>query len=294
VAYAPGTNDVEIGGGVNSPDAGTAGDDCPTTDMPPSDPAALRVYNLIEGTEHARLQQAIGQYVCGTSPIYRGTFAAQDNAGSFGLVDGVITAGPVIASVQTSFERDFLGCGDETVMGVRALVVLATAQSRAIRLFQILGGDGSTYSSLVSQPQTLWSGSSPMCDGCVADLRGDAPASLSLGPVTMTASCAGTTPLEVTLSGQLTMLPNPSLADILEMNQPFGTYGTPPAFVQQGDDMVAPADGVLYEVTYIVNETGMATPFHLEWYVSSQTPTLFGLRNFRVDPPQPLCGRSPD
>jgi hypothetical protein len=295
----PNPPDVELDV-TGTPDAGTPSENCPTTDTPPSDPAALRVYDLVEANQHALLQQYIGQYVCGTGWIYRGTFAAQDNSGSTpigGAVDGVINSGPVIAAVATSWSTDdyFETC-TQPVTGVRALLVIASAQSKAIRLFQVLGGDGTTYSSLIQNPGITVSGASGACDGCVADLRGAAPASLAVGPVTMTGQyCDGMTPLEVTVSGQLTILPTPSAADILEMYSVFPAdivAPAPPPFAQQGNEMVATVDGTLYEIVDPVLPTGSATPFHLDWYVNSQDVTVFGLRNFRIDATLPICANT--
>ena len=292
-------NDVELDV-TSTPDAGTPSENCPTTDTPPSDPAALRVYDLVEANEHVLLQQIIGQYVCGTGWIYRGTFAAQDNGGSVGgvNVNGFINSGPVIAAVATNSIADLysLSCF-EFATDVRVLHVLATAQSKAIHLFQVLGGDGTTYSSLVQNPDQGLSGVSGACDGCVADLRGAAPASLAIGPVTMTGLyCDGTTPLEVTVSGQLTILPTPSAADILEINSPYvypyADFRSLPSFAQQGDEMVATVDGTLYENDPVA-QTGSATPFHVDWYVNSQDVTVFGLRNFRIDATLPICPMSP-
>jgi hypothetical protein len=289
-------NDVEVEV-TSTPDAGTPSENCPTTDTPPSDPAALRVYDLVEANQHALLQQIVGQYVCGTGWIYRGTFAAQDNLSSVGEVDGFINSGPVIAAVATNSITNLysLSCFDHATR-VRVLHVLATAQSKAIHLFQVLGGDRTTYSSLVQNPRQGLSGVSGTCDGCVADLRGAAPASLSIGPVTMAGQyCAGTGPLEVTVSGQLTILPTPSAADILEINSAGYAYayaGSLPSFAQQGDEMVATVDGTLYENVDPVAQTSSATPFHVDWYVNSQDVTLFGLRNFRIDATLPLCHRS--
>jgi hypothetical protein len=286
-------NDVEIEV-TSTPDAGTPSQNCPTTDTPPSDPAALRVYHLVEAAQHARLQQVIGQYVCGTGWIYRGTFAAQDNVGSVSGVNGFINSGPVIAAVATNSITNLysLRCF-EYATGVRVLHVLATAQSKAIHLFQVLGGDATTYSSLVQNPNQSVSGASGACDACVADLRGAAPASLSIGPVTMTGQyCDGTTPLEVTVSGQLTILPTPTAADILEINSGYAYAGSLPFFAQQGDEMVATIDGTLYENVDPVALTGSATPFHIDWYVNSQDVKVFGLRNFRIDATLPLCPRS--
>jgi hypothetical protein len=295
----PTDNDVEVGT-TSTPDAGTPNENCPTTDTPPSDPSALRVYDLVEASQHARLQQIVGQFVCGTGSIYRGTFAAQDNAGSAGGVNGVINSGPVIAALETRSSTNtnyFLSC-TEVVKGARALRVIATAQSKAILLFQLLGGDQTTYSSLVAGPGVGFSGDSGACTGCVADLRGAPPASLSIGPVTMIGPyCAGdSTRLEVNVSGQLTMLPSPSVADFLEMNQqyadPDGYVDPLPNFAQQGDEMVATVNGTLYENFDPGRQTGIATPFHVDWFVNSQNVTLFGLRNFRIDATLPICVRS--
>jgi hypothetical protein len=290
----PTANDVELEKNA-TPDAGTPSPNCPTTDTPPSDAAALRVYDLVEASQHALLQQIIGQYVCGTGWIYRGTFAVQDNVGSVSGVNGFINSGPVIAAVATNELMDVyaLSCSQFATV-VRVLHVIATAQSKAIHLFQVLGGDGTTYSSLVQNPDQGLSGVSGTCDGCVADLRGAAPASLSIAPVTMTGLYCDLppSPLEVTVSGQLTILPTPSAADILEINSsPYVYAGTRPTFAQQGDEMVATIDGTLYENVDPVALTGSATPFHVDWYVNSQDVTVFGLRNFRIDATLPLCGR---
>jgi hypothetical protein len=103
--------------------------------------------------------------------------------------------------------------------------------------------------------------------------------------------CAGTTALEVTLSGQLTILPTPSVADIIEINASFSDLA-PPSFAQQGDAMVATVDGTLYENVDTVAQNGSATPFHVDWYVNSQDVTVFGLRNFRIDSTLPICHMS--
>jgi len=135
--------------GTGGGGSGGAMDFCPTSDTPPTDPAALRVYQLVEAEQHAKLQRVVGQYACGTSPLYRGTFAASDGFEA-------IESGPVIASLETtSSYYNYVTCY-QTVTGVRALMVISTAQSKAIRLFQIPGGDASTYSSPVTALQSGW------------------------------------------------------------------------------------------------------------------------------------------
>ena len=104
--------------------------------------------------------------------------------------------------------------------------------------------------------------------------------------------CGGeTTSLEVTVSGQLTIVSTPTSADILEINSLFSDLA-PPSFAQQGDEMVATVDGTLYENVDPVAQTGSAAPHHVDWYVNSQDVTVFGLRNFRIDTTLPICPRS--
>jgi hypothetical protein len=290
-----------FGGGGSAGSAGSGGGGsggatvfCPTTDTPPTDAAALRVYQLVEAKQHANLQRVVGQYACGTSPLYRGTFAASDNLGSLGAgySNGVITSGPVIASLETtSSSNDFLTC-TQTVMGVRALVVMATAQSEAIRLFQVFGGDASTYASLVTVPGSSWTGTSGSCAACVSDLRTGSPQTISIGSATLNGQFCYGQPLTVSVSGQLAIVAQPSFDDIMEINQSFGDHLAPPPFASEGPDMVTTIDDALYEP--IPTMSGCAgservTPYHVDWYVNRQNVELLGLRNFRVDPPQNLC-----
>jgi hypothetical protein len=287
------------GGSGGNPDAGTGGADggtsstCPTTDEPPSDPAALRVYQLVEAQEHADLQRVVGQYACGDSPIYRGAFVASDNFGTVSPADGdgVLNNGPVIAAIETTDATlDYLTC-DQTVTGARALVVIGTAQMRAIRFFQTPGpvGGNPTFASLVHQPGSGWSGTSGVCNGCVADLRGRPPASIDMVGLTFSGQyCGGAGPLTVSASGHLAMLAAPTFADILEMNQNLGDQQAPPTFAVQGPDMVTTVDRSLGEGAGCLYTF---TPFHVDWYVNQQNPRLRGLRNFRIDSPQTLCCR---
>lgn len=292
IYVAGGDNAGNVDAGIGGADGGTPST-CPTTDEPPSDPAALRVYQLVEAQEHADLQRVVGQYACGDSPIYRGTFVAGDNFGTVSPADGdgMLNNGPVIAAIETTDATpDYLTC-EQTVTGARALVVIATAQMRAIRFFQppapVSGNP--TYASLVHQPGAGWSGTSGECNDCVADLRGGAPASIDMVGLAFSGQyCGGAGLLMVSASGHLTMLAAPTFADILEMNQNRGDQQVPPIFVVQGPDLVTTVDGSLGEgagCTYTF------TPFHVDWYVNQQNPRLRGLRNFRIDSPQTLCCR---
>jgi hypothetical protein len=272
---------------------------CLTTDTLPTDPAALRIYQLAQSDQHARLHGVVGQYVCGESQLYRGTFMASDNVGSAepGATNGVVT-GSVIASLQTIVGGQiFLTC-NTVVPGGRALIVVSGsgAAARGIRLFQQPSDGKTTYASMVSSSMSTWSGTSGACDGCVADLRGGAPASIHVVETSFNGQYCGGSPtaLQVFAGGQLTILQTPSWSDIIAFNQDVGATLVTPTFVIQGTDEVATVNGSVSEPTG--STTGLScslvTPYHVDWYVNQQNLKLHGLRNFRIDASQTVC-RSP-
>jgi hypothetical protein len=153
--------------------------------------------------------------------------------------------------------------------------------------------DGSTgnptYASLVAQPGAGWSSTSGVCNGCLVDLRGSAPAAIDMVGLTFSGQyCGVAAPLTVSASGHLAMLAAPAFTDIMEMNQSFGDHQAPPTFVVQGPDMVTTVDRSLGEG---VGCLYTFTPFHVDWYVNQQNPRLRGLRNFHIDSPQIICCR---
>jgi hypothetical protein len=278
-------------------DGSTSG--CLTTDTLPTDPAALRIYQLAQSDEHVRLHGVVGQYVCGESPLYRGTFMASDNLGSIepGATDGIVT-GSVIASLQTIVGGQiFLTC-DTVVSGGRALFVVSGsgAEARGVRLFQQSSDGKTTYASMVASSMSTWSGTSGACDSCVADLLGAAPGSIDVVETTFEGQyCGGAaTALQIVAGGHLTILQTPSWSDIIAFNQDVGATLATPTFVVQGTDEVATVDGSVSEP---INSTSslscsLITPYHVDWYVNQQTLPLHGLRNFRIDASQMVC-RSP-
>jgi hypothetical protein len=273
--------------------------ECLTTDTLPTDPAALHIYQLAQSDEHARLHGVVGQYVCGESPLYRGTFMASDNLGSIepGATNGIVT-GSVIASLQTIVGGQvFLTC-DTIVTGGRALVVVSGsgAEARGIRLFQQPSDGKTTYASMVSSSMSTWSGTSGACDGCIADLHGDAPASIDVVATVFTGQyCSpAATSLQVLAGGHLTILQAPSWDDIIAFNQDVGATLVTPTFVVQGIDEVATVDGSVSEPAASTSglPCNLVTPYHVDWYVNQQNLKLHGLRNFRIGASQTVC-RSP-
>jgi hypothetical protein len=112
-------------------------------------------------------------------------------------------------------------------------------------------------------------------------------------PVRLGDRWATTREQPASLTGQLTLLPSPSVDDMLGVNQPYGEFGTPPSFVLQGNEMVATISGTLFEVANLIVGTGTATPFSVDWYVNRQSLTVLGLRNFSVGSPKPICNHPP-
>jgi hypothetical protein len=264
---------------------------CPTVDAPPTDAAALRVYQLAEPELHANLERVIGQYVCGGSPLYRGTFAASDNYGN-----GALDSGPVIASLEPmGTSQVFLTCSEIAAAG-RALVVMGTSQQRAMRLFQPANDVGHTYASLINEVGSTWSGTAGSCTGCVVDFRSGSPATIDVTAAEFDGQyCGAADPLTVMATGHLAFLGAPSFDDIMAIGRGFGDHPAAPAFTLQGEDMVATIDGSIVEPTTVApgyDQCQLITGYHVDWHVQRQNVNLFGLRNFRIDAPQVACCRS--
>jgi hypothetical protein len=139
---------------------------------------------------------------------------------------------------------------------------------------------------------STWSGTSGACSGCVADLRSGSPATIQISPAMFMGRYCDTTPLQVTTSGQLTMLATVTWGDVFEINQDFGDHHAPPAFATQGSDRTATVDGTLVEPaadTASCVERRIVTPYHVDWYVNQQNLRLRGLRNFRIDAATTAC-----
>ena len=282
------------GGGASGGSDGGSASPCPTIDIPPTDAESLHVYQLAEPQEHADLQRFVGQYACGDSPLYRGTFSAGETAGSLamGQENGVMDDGPVIAALETddSLVTYPLTC-NQTVTGVRLLVVNSIAKMRGIRLRQFLSGSGDTYSSLVALPRQGWRDVLSKCSGCIADFRSGSPQVIDVdGSTFRAASCFGSP--TVTPSGHLAILAAPSFDDIMELDHVAGDQAMTPVFTAQGGDMVTtdqrgvselgpPAPGCAHTV--------ILTLYHVDWYVNRQNPRIRGLRNFQIYEQESQC-----
>jgi hypothetical protein len=178
--------------------------------------------------------------------------------------------------------------------GDRGLVVVRTAEQRAIRVLQQAGNAGASNASVVAGPGSTFGGTTGACTGCVPDLRAGAPPTIDIVTATLTGSYCdtGATPLTVTLSGHLDLLAAPSFDDIMEINQPFGPKRAAPAFLSQGSDMVVTVDGAVGEPTATLPgyaSCELTTPYHVDWYVERQNVKHRGLRNFRIEAQQTCC-----
>jgi hypothetical protein len=153
-----------------------------------------------------------------------------------------------------------------------------------------------TYASMVASSMSTWSGTAGACDGCVADLRGAAPASIDVVATSFKGQYCGGSPiaLQVSAGGHLTILQTPSWGDITAFNQDVGATLVTPTFVVQGTDEVATVDGSVSEPAPSTSglPCSLVTPYHVDWYVNQPSLKLHGLRNFRIDASQTVC-RSP-
>jgi hypothetical protein len=265
---------------------------CPTTDTLPTDPLTLQVYHLVEADLHAKLERMIGRYACGTTPLYRGTFTAHDNvstveAGPDGILDGA-----VIAALAIPSQMIFKSCTTISDAG-RELVVIATNGQTAIRLAQVPNDATDTYATLVNHPGSTWSGAAGTCSGCTTDFHTGTPTTIDVSQTTFAGSyCSGGGSLTVAAQGHLSFADQPTIDDIMGINDPSGDQPQPPfTFSQSGTEMVAAYSGTAIEPISLGcwNGCEVITTFHVEIFVNRANPKLLGLRNFRIDPPQTSC-----
>jgi hypothetical protein len=280
VGSTPGSpNNGVAGRGSTGIIADGGGIACPTQDTPPDDPAALRIYQAVVSDQHSQLQRIVGRYACGGTPLYRGTFMARDDAAPTSSLSGV-----VLASLDSALEET--GCASEGLqLGRQLTLTQPTPTFLPLSLFQP-NADEMTYA--------LWTGVESSCAGCVADFRTGVPAEIDLAQATFSSSdCATPTPTQtaaVTASGQLTLVAAPSIDDIIQIDQ-LDISGQVPTFTANGTEMVAEVDGWYGEPTDVAcyEACSVITRFHVEWFVDRREAKRFGLRNFRIDPPQTFC-----
>jgi hypothetical protein len=280
VGSTPGSPNNGVAGGVGTGivvDAG--GIACPSQDTPPVDPGALQIYEAVVSGQQAQLQRIVGRYACGGTPLYRGTFMAHDNGAPMSSLSG-----GVLASLDSAVEG--IDCPSENWQPGRQLTLTQpTTTFLHLSLFQP-NTDAMTYAS--------WTGQESSCAGCVADFRSGVPAQINLTQAIFSSSdCATPTPLRtvaVTASGQLTLVAAPSIDDIIQIDQ-LDVSGQVPTFTVKGTEMVAEVDGWYGEPTEVAcySSCSLIAPFHVEWFVDRQDAKRFGLRNFRIDPPQTSC-----
>jgi hypothetical protein len=252
---------------------------CPTTDTPPADAAALRVYHLVEGELRARIQRAIGRYACGATPVYRGTFSAHD---AFSMTD---LEGAVLASIESTTRDLNVACAFESqVAGKELVLTQATSSTSSLSFFQPFAHQTTTYA--------IWTNSLPVCDGCMDNFTNVAPPQLDVANATLSPpACPNPTRgPTVVASGHLTLVSAPSIDDIVQVYRAEGNDPLP-ALSRQGTEMVATIDGELIEMA--PQTCGLAcrsvTPYHVDWYVDRADATRYGLRNFRIDPAALQC-----
>ena len=286
-----GTVGCNIGSGGISPPPDGPQVSCSPADVPPTDPAALRLFKSIQRNLDADLLRAIGQYVCGDSPLYSGTFTA-GNVPPSGVS---LQTGPVIASLETTTNPSGgLACYQDDSAAVKALVVTSAEQNRGVRFFQLLNtNDGATHTSSVALAAGSGDEDRGSCAGCLLDLRGEAPATIDL-PTTdfQSPACGPPQQTSVMAYGHLDKIASPSVDDIAAVASRLEIAGAALTFTIEDGDLVARIDGDLWheDASTPVNcNSRLHSKYHLEWYVDVRDIEIYGLRNFVIDQQDVYC-----
>ena len=260
---------------ASSPDEAASAADLATA--PPLSPHDAHVHDIAVADQSPRLEAMFGQFASGRSAVYRGTFAAKDNASVLGNeIDGVFPEGPAVASIIPN--RDGLG-------GV-TLGVVGTPSRQHVELWQT--GD-TTWISLVNAPTTS-GGLISSCERCFLDLN-QHPASLGFAEVVARGEY-GTAPpkvSEVTVSGNFNRVPPGQLRfdDIRDL-QLLGAE-----LVADGPDMVATAKSRSRDDLPSAGPNAwpcyLATDYAIDMWVARDDIGQHGLRNFRTLGSQTCC-----
>jgi hypothetical protein len=284
-----------MGGGAATTAAGGMGGDvgatvvsCAATNIAPTDPNALRIYSVVEPQLSADLLAFMVPFACGTIPLYRGTFSAQDNHGrNVGLAPG--GSGKAVAFLDSVLPYEPLSmCSGRTL--VRRLTIVASGWAE---FYQGSDADVTSYVTLIGGPFTPLSGVEGHCLGCLPDFRLGAPAEIDLATTTFSASVCdvGIPRSMVQAGGHLEATSAFTADEIQAISQPNAITSNETGFAIQGMDHVATKGGYATEKRPIgcYHDCTVRTRYHVDWYFSRQNPRIFGLRNFRVEPSTSSC-----
>jgi len=273
-----------------APDSGSGA--CPSTNVPPTDPEALRVYRMVEPQLRAAVEAALGRFACSTLTVYRGSVTAHDNSGTVpGMTNGAMN-GAAIAYVDDIDQVGPLSCS-ASAAHARELVVATPSTGLAIRFLQTATDGAQTFASLITRVNSTpfssgllnggnpWFGVNGACTDCLPDFRTTTPEGFRLAQTTFTGTyCQGGGPMTVQASANLARSGAALPITDIEMIAPL--FGVP--LEDGGDADIQTISGYLDEPTTAgcYQDCDRTTNYNVDWYIDRQDPRKFGVRNFRI------------
>jgi hypothetical protein len=262
---------------------------------PPSDHAAHE-RALAETTQRAALDAMFGPFVRGEAFVYRGTFAAHDNAGvqGPGFVDGDIPHAPAYAVLTF----DPFG-GTPAHGGYAAALAISAADGRNVEI-----GQNGTQTSITQVNARATSGGSPIgaCDDCFPSLTGAATAPAAIDVTSLTVGepdffpateTHGPLPGQVTVTAALARIAPGAVvfADLVAVRDQVGWADL--AAPRPVDADFAPTGGEMVDTVTGANSdplgvlAGMlpcflSTAYTIDRWVVAEDVARFGTRNVRL------------
>lgn len=239
-----------------------------------------------------QLEDAIGQFAAGRSPVFRGVFSARDNLGSvpFNRQDGVMANAEVLAALE---RREDLWTGQTPDRGLRLFIVSET-QGKSLRLSQHEQQTGITHVSLV-QPKSAGGGLEAACSGCVAPFT-SATSSIDVAPLIASGKWGDGSPMRVTAEGTLAQIPPGQLTyeDLRSIaRSDYERERLITGFAARGAERIQQITGTHRAPAQVPSGTHYAecervTPYSVELYLGPSVAD-FGIRAFSAEPTLTCC-----
>lgn len=279
--------------GSNAPGSNTPGSNTPGSNTPavPLTAEQQEVRDAVQKDLMQRLEDTVGQFVAGKSPVFRGWFSAHDNLGSvpFNHQDGVMTDAEVIAILES---REDLWTGQAADRGVR-LFMVSESQGKSLVLTQHEKQAGVTHVSMVLPKSP--GGLEAACSGCVAPLT-SATTSIEVQPLVAQGKWGDGSLMQVTAHGMLSRVAPAQLTfdDLLSIaRSDYRREDLLRMFSASGSERTQTITGTYRKATAVPSGTLYAqcerlTSYSVELYVG--TPIVsFGVRGFSAMPTQTCC-----
>jgi hypothetical protein len=229
------------------------------------------------------LEQIVGRYVRGASPVYRGTLAAHDNQSVFGLAgnpqlyhDENIPMGEVLGGV------DFDGNG-------ASLILHSVASHKFIQLAQPADKAATTDVYMILDESSN-GGRFGTCASCVPSLR-TSPAAITLDNLTVSGQVEYVPqPLVINVTAALT-LASPCTVTLAELATLDTKAGAMKAFTPVGGEIVQHVSDVLFTPD-AGTSCGTAYPYTIDLFVDRTHTWIYGVRSYVAGTPYPMCQRA--